>query len=479
MVFVESAGILGAFALLVIFFMVKTHKTLLQSIVVFLKNQVITIILALLAFLYFSYSQYTIKELIDVTILTAFIVSSILRVTYEVIIRTIQIHIEDKTKLTTNYNELVKKYKDTFYVLDEKEVTEIKNGELVKEKIKIPIIVDADWKEFKKIVVANDSTNMYEIPKEIEKYKYELLSAHSASNKYNHLNIRVDNWYKKENTNELVLSTSRTTYYSSLMTNRAMDYLLGDGITVRDVLQYGPFIPSLKESNLSNHLGINLFVITSDGYIPFVLRNKIVSIGKKTYGTSVGASVKAKSVLNDAGDRVRWSGIEKSIRQEIEDELSINKDDIDSIEIIAAYRDIVEGNKPQLLGIAYLKCDKENIPSNIRTKWYELRSIIKILFHDKKEAPKYIRNCITKESKALRDGNSFIWIKKDDFIDEMKVYENYFYTKKVIGKIKKKYPIVPSVAASISLTNKYLQMTSRKRILDFKNGKEKETKGKI
>lgn len=43
-------------------------------------------------------------------------------------------------------------------------------------------------------------------------------------------------------------------------------------MTVRDILQYGPFIPELGESQLSNHLGFNGFIVTSDDMVPLVKR---------------------------------------------------------------------------------------------------------------------------------------------------------------------------------------------------------------
>ena len=107
----------------------------------------------------------------------------------------------------------------------------------------------------------------------------------------------------------------------------------------------------LSKSSLSNHLGFNGFIISSDGMIPFVKRNSIVSIGKRTYGDSIGASLKAKYGLDSQG-RFTLAGLQNSILKEIKDELKIGATDIEfSVEknMIAAYRDLVEGGKPQFL----------------------------------------------------------------------------------------------------------------------------------
>lgn len=43
-----------------------------------------------------------------------------------------------------------------------------------------------------------------------------------------------------------------------------MDYVLSNGASVRKMLEGGPVIHSLKGSSLSNHLGFNGFIETSD-----------------------------------------------------------------------------------------------------------------------------------------------------------------------------------------------------------------------
>lgn len=50
------------------------------------------------------------------------------------------------------------------------------------------------------------------------------MKAHEFSDVYNQLNIRLDDYDFVESQNRLKLVTSRTTYFDSLVTNRAMDY---------------------------------------------------------------------------------------------------------------------------------------------------------------------------------------------------------------------------------------------------------------
>ena len=55
----------------------------------------------------------------------------------------------------------------------------------------------------------------------------------------------------------------------------------------------------LREEKLSNHLGFKGVVESVDGYIPFIKRNDTVSIGKSTYGDSIGALLKTKYALDE------------------------------------------------------------------------------------------------------------------------------------------------------------------------------------
>ena len=138
-----------------------------------------------------------------------------------------------------------------------------------------------------------------------------------------------------------------------------MDYPFASNRTVREIYEPGPFITELKESKLSNHLGFNGFVELADNKIVFVHRGKDVSIGKGTWATSIGASLKTMYAL-DENKQFTAKGLSNAIRCEIMDELKIelNSDEDYSTSIFAFYRDLVEGGKPQFL--FYYKTDLLN-----------------------------------------------------------------------------------------------------------------------
>ena len=136
-----------------------------------------------------------------------------------------------------------------------------------------------------------------------------------------------------------------------------MDFPLKNGLSVRDLLELGPFLNDLSASELSNHIGYNGFIISKDGYIPFVKRKNNLSIGKNKFGASINASLKSVKALDPSTKIFTIEGFVNAILFEIGSELKLSTDALESFSIqknlIAAYRDLVEGGKPQIL--FYLK----------------------------------------------------------------------------------------------------------------------------
>lgn len=352
----------------------------------------------------------------DLTIFFAFVAATLLQSVSSLIERLIANWAEDDVKLDTNYERLSKRYPKR-QLLDGTVIDELlscSNGCATKsdlkqlskieghscESVRMPILVDARTKAGDTIVI-NDSIVRYELPEYVKSHFIELFSAHSSSNVYNQLNIRVLSWRYEPGC--LSLETGRTTYFDSLVTNRAMDFQLTDGFNLRDCYQFGPFPPTLEQSPLSNHLGFNGFVISSDHKVPFVLRSASNSIAKRMYGTSVGASLKAMYALDRTGSFTP-DGLLNAIYSEVEDELKISRADLQTcppteLGIIAAYRDLVEGGKPQLLVIL----------QSFRTAKEINETFIKQTREAKSKAKKWDTVALSKE-----DGNRLLWISVED-----------------------------------------------------------------
>lgn len=391
------------------------------------------------------------EDILDLTLFFALVLSFTLQLAEKMLSAAIKNWTEDERKLDSNYDKLVKRYVDDFIVYENAEA-EAKalhklhklvkpnygdKGEKIKTKYRFPVQLVALFHGTDMII--RDSSEMYEIPEALSAVSSELFEAHESSNSYNQLNIRVRDWGLTEQ--GFAIQTMRTTYFASLITNRAMDYPWSNGLTNRDVYQYGPFIESLAKSKMSNHLGFNGFIKSSDGYIPFVKRNQIVSIGKCTYGDSIGASMKAKYALDSTTKELSKAGMEKAFVQEIKDELKIEPEYLENFNIktgvIAAYRDFVEGGKPQLLIYAKTTLSKEQIEANFKTKL-------------KGEILQKKRSSWDKELKELEDGSRILWIKTTE-LKELAIAPGLMVYK------NKKLPMMPSASAAVVMLLRWMQ----------------------
>lgn len=369
----------------------------------------------------------------------AILFAMLLRILSTLATRIIMNRIEDSTKLETDY-ELITKYYNCPMISYDNATSDVENIQILKKKYDkqsfvFPVVQEVAFDNRKLII--NDCTRMYTLPDFVLAHYDELINAHISSNLYNQLAIRVDSWKAIEK--QVVINTSRTTYYNSMVTNRVMDYKLTDGLSVRDMLMFGPYMPCLDESQLSNHLGMNGFLETSDGCIPFVKRNRIVSIGKASYANSIGASLKAKYAL-DSACALDVEGLRTAIIQEISDELKVRADNIvggrEGIIFISAYRDIVEGGKPQLLFYAKTKLDKAQLEAN----FYQAL---------KMKMRKHSISGDDKAEKELEDGYEFLWIKRDELAKIAIAPGCIVYNRRA-------YAMMPSASASIVMLMTFL-----------------------
>ncbi len=360
-------------------------------------------------------------ELFDVSILVTFIFLAVCDAIVKLVQKKVSEITEDSAKLTEEYAELVKKYRCTNLVeyrgvVYPEECLWIRSGN-------------------EDIVVEDNSQKFYSLPTQIADNSKEIMEAHSASTVYNQINIRLDNIKEDIDNNQVVLQTSRTQFFDSLLTNRACDYVFSDRkITIRELYEPGPFLKPLSLSKMSNHLGFNGFVITSDKKtIPFILRRKNLSIAKGLWATSIGASLKTRYALDYEHEfLMSKKSLGNAIIGEINDELHISNDralDEENIQsnIFAFYRDIVECGKPQFLFCLQLEDTTED----------ELRKLI-TKERDKKD--------------VTADGYKVCFFS----IEQLKNAE--FYIDKIIIE-EEEYPMMPSSVVSVVLLLKYLNKT--------------------
>ncbi len=384
-----------------------------------------------------------------VTLAVAFILNSLVIA----ITRHFRKKFEDPNKLIEDYNKLCSIYcREKLLVYENSTKADLQIGrdfsginkdkDFEKDKYTFPA-VDILRIKGKKLIINDDNEKMYSLPPFALSNMDQITTVHGFSKTYNNLMIRVEDI--QENQDSVTISTSRTQYYYSLMTNRAMDYKYND-ISIRDMYEQGPFLNSLSKSVLSNHLGFNGYVETSDEKFVFIFRHKKVSIGKNTMQNSVGASLKAKYALNNE-HKLTIKGIENAIKEEIIDELRLNnikgfnerKNNIFSAfsfenSVLYFYRDLVEGGKPQLMFYTQLHISSSELATT---------------FYDKSKKRKNIKN----KKKNKVDGYKLFFVDKDKMQD-------IYLAPNCIVINGKPYKCMPSVAATHIMMLEYMRNDS-------------------
>lgn len=393
------------------------------------------ILLIILAFRFILHNH--LAEYIDVGMLTSVVTAFFLTTLATIIARAFSKVFEDVTKLTNDYNSLVKMYKaNTEMLICQNEAdSNYKKGRKTScirlpdnagDTYEIPI-GDVILLRGRNVVIHDYPDEQYTPPEFCQTHYSDLLNAHDFSTTYNQLTLRVKDI--EETGGDVHISFSRSTYFDSLVSNRAIDFKI-DGLCVRDIYAHGPYLTPLKTSKLSNHMGFNGMVETSDGIFVFVKRHGRVSIGKNTIQCSVSSSLKAKYTLNKTG-QITKQGIEYAIAKEIEDELNLSKienyarrkneifsDFSFDNNVLFFYRDLVEGGKPHFMFYA-----KINVHSS-----------------ELKRAQKRKKRKIS----LLQDGYNMIFVDRNELKkiylapDEMIIYNKH-------------YPAMPSAVGTVTM----------------------------
>lgn len=431
--------------------LIKNIKSLNSKLVIWLiRNNAISVLVAVLIIWMFwemSSPNTSIYDWFDFSVLSSIIFAFIIAILGNTLSIFINNKIEDGIKLTTDYETLTSNYMEEFYkytnaveegvsqknldLLYKKERVSKKSKEKSSYKFEFPVTYDANT--YKKEIKFCDSNTDYQLPQIVEDNIDELIKAHNTTVKYNQLMIRIDHWYEKNNI--FHIHSSRTTYIQSLVTNRAIDYELENGLSIRKLFDYGPLVVPLEKSKLSNHLGFNGFIESSDGYIPLVRRGARVSVGKNTYATSVSGSVKSKYVFAD-NEEVHLDGIKNTIINEITDELKIDSQSLKwgntNEHLFAWYRDMVEGGKPHFIFYVKVKETKKMIEENF------------------KKAIRRKRIFYNSQIRMLEDANKLVWIHKSE-LQTLAISPRY------IVYNEKAYTTLPSYSASLAILIDHLR----------------------
>lgn len=375
----------------------------------------------LLAIHYFDVSYL---DLFDFTLISSILALYIIKLISNITSKSLRRDIEEEIKLDYDTFKIIKRYPLTDNFV---QWTNPDNS-----SVTFPITATRLFDPDINLSLVDDPEKYYQKPDFIKQHHDYLLNAHMESSVYNQVNIRLDDIIYNNQTKELTLKSSRTTYYDSLATNRCLDYKVSKGVSAREILNPGPWLHTLKESNFSNHIGFNLFFITSDHKIVLIRRNSKVSVAKNKVGSGVSASLKTKFALDENGVFTSDT-FKRAILKEIKDELKVAvQHDKFSLKksMIAFYQDAVEGGKPQFL---FIHESRDVSSSDIKTSFTKSKKKYRNIYDD-----------------LLVDGSKLIFIPLEQLPQLTINLED-------ICLEKKKYKARPNFTATMVLLSEYMR----------------------
>ena len=258
--------------------------------------------------------------------------------------------IEDNYKVT-NSPKILKKYNPYYqrHVL-------LNNGDICDYYYDLSIC------KFENFFLSDDPGKHFKLDGFIEGHYTELIGAHQGSYKQNDVMLRIDDATVDIENKKLSLSSSRTTYYNHLVTNRALDFPIKKSLSLRNVYEPSTLLKPLSISSFSNHLGLIGITKTRDGFFIIHKRSMTATISKNCFVAPLATGVSLPHTTSNRDydyaytKAIKTSYIESFIKKHVNCHLLNTKclddapveDYVEKIELVGYGRDIREGGKPHL-----------------------------------------------------------------------------------------------------------------------------------
>ena len=196
--------------------------------------------------------------------------------------------------------------------------------------------------------INDNPAERFELDDFIKTQCLELLKAHKNS-KIEHCDTVRLNGCNVSDDGSVSIDTIRSSYLAHMLTNRAIDYPLSDGISVRSLYENKAVLTPLKDSRLSNHIGINALIFIHDGNKVYLLlpeRDKTGTIAKERLRASLATRLKMddyKGILT--ADYLKKDYVSGCISEVLRTGEGFSYS-APKISFLGAGRDVYEGGKP-------------------------------------------------------------------------------------------------------------------------------------
>ena len=404
----------------------------------------------------------------------AFFFAGIVTIIVGTIIKHSEIRLEESMKIIDDHHQIICKYKGHNFgkvILTEPyfysengqfmELHHVRGNKKIKNRIKDPysteyLSLEKEINYFKRNILILPTVNVYTnlngkccvsfddkiTPKELPPFIIgngtDILKAHRHSQTANNLTIRLDD-ISVNNNNNVTLHTSRTYYFHMLLTNRCMDYKLDCDMSVREIYEFNSTVSKLSESKLSNQIGINGMIITSDGYLLVEKRDHKKTTWKNKFAQPISLALKATDLdfgnadfikTDEEGNNLLVSVIKKTMEQNF----GFLEEDYETITLnenfLGLARDLLEGGKPNLYFYVVLKESSDEVLKKLKVNSSVAvsKKTSKLICLDPQLEPK------TKPLKSGKLSSQYFLINYKD------VKIDFDYTLKVLRKKVKRVP---------------------------------------
>ena len=158
----------------------------------------------------------------------------------------------------------------------------------------------------------------------------------------------------------VVLKIQRATYHDQARSNLILDWPTGirpEPLTLRALLKakYGEHLPELDDKRLANTVGVACLLFYREGgrFVPYLVR-RVEKVG--VYPGGIHCTASGAANWPDSSGRSFENFFLRAIRQEIDEEVGLQPEDLVDLRAVSLCRDFLRGGKPQMFfaGVTHL-----------------------------------------------------------------------------------------------------------------------------
>jgi len=173
-----------------------------------------------------------------------------------------------------------------------------------------------------------------------------------------------------KNRDGITLSVQPAFYADYVRTHLLLDHAQdADGITLRKLLHSRRRLPAIGASESADILGVDILILTSDGYLVFQDRSSGVLTCPCTLGTSVSGTFAPEHLLGrdnvvdmiSGGEHLKVDGSFIISNGEMFTETHLRQHDVTDIDFLGISRDLIRGGQPTMIFSAVTELDHNQI----------------------------------------------------------------------------------------------------------------------